>query len=162
MSQQSAAAAPYTPTPGSVAFRAIAWLETQAPGLELMTSRLAESIGVAPAILPASLEAALKHRAIFARKKIDALRAPLFWSLVDHASVAPTARVEQPPVALVPVQREASVTLERRPREQKVARALRIALWSDKRLQIGETLYTVEETRAIVDYLDSIALEVGS
>lgn len=39
------------------------------------------------------------------------------------------------------------------------AGGIRVALWSDKRLQIGETCYSVEETRAIVGYLDSISLE---
>lgn len=39
------------------------------------------------------------------------------------------------------------------------AGGIRVALWSDKRLQIGETCYSVDETRAIVDYLKAISLE---
>lgn len=39
------------------------------------------------------------------------------------------------------------------------AGGIRVALWSDKRLQIGDTCYSVEETRAIVDYLKAISLE---
>lgn len=92
--------APYSPTPGSVAFKAIAFLERQPRGTELMSSKLAESIGVSPACIGASLEAAKKYGAIFGRKKIDTVRAPVFWSLVDHDSEP--APVVPPPASFPP------------------------------------------------------------
>jgi hypothetical protein len=77
--------APYTPSPGSVAQRAIAHLETLPARTELSTAALAEAIGVPPNNLRACLEAPAKAGLIFGRQKYAAPRAPFFWSLAPVA-----------------------------------------------------------------------------
>ena len=77
----------YVAKPGSIADRAIAFLQSQpAAGTEISTSVLAEAVRVSGSSLPACLEAALKAGAIFVRKKGGHVRSPLFWSLVDHSA----------------------------------------------------------------------------
>lgn len=75
----------YTPSPGSVAQRAIAHLETLPARTELSTAALAEAIGVQPNNLRACLEAPAKAGLIFGRQKYAAPRAPFFWSLAPVA-----------------------------------------------------------------------------
>lgn len=88
----------YTPTPGSVAFRAIAWLELQPAGAEFMGAKIAEAIGIEPAALRGSMQGALDAGLVFARKKGGAATAPLFWSLVDHGAKPASTPVEKPEV----------------------------------------------------------------
>lgn len=77
----------FTPHPGSVADRAIAYLQSQpAKGAEVSSPALAEAIGVPAAHLSVSLEQARDRGAVFARRKGGHLRSPLFWSLVDHSA----------------------------------------------------------------------------
>jgi hypothetical protein len=77
--------APYAPSPGSVAQRAIAHLETLPARTDLSTAALAEAIGVPPNNLRACLEAPAKAGLIFGRQKYAAPRAPFFWSLAPVA-----------------------------------------------------------------------------
>lgn len=88
----------YAPAPGTVAYRALAHLETLDRGAELTSAQLAEAIRVPPANIPGSLQSALDHRVVFSRKKGGHLRSPAFWSLVDHSAAA----VSDKPASLSP------------------------------------------------------------
>lgn len=94
--------------PGTVAFRAIAHLETLPEGTEVMTTRLAEAIGVPPLHLPPCLEAALRHGKIFRRQRDQHARSPYWWSLTDHSARprVPVAKVLMPELE-IPVFRDA-------------------------------------------------------
>ena len=77
----------YTPTPGTVAYRAIAHLQSLPPGAEIMGAKLAEAIGREPSGLVACLAPAREAGLIFCRQRTPEIaRAPLFWSLVDHSA----------------------------------------------------------------------------
>lgn len=82
---QVTAIAGYEPKPGTVAFHALAHLETLPPGAELMNSALAEAIGIDGKTLTICLKPALSHGGIFARKRDAHQRSPMWWSLVDHS-----------------------------------------------------------------------------
>jgi hypothetical protein len=91
----------YEPRPGSVPDRVIAHLRTLPHGAERLSSQLAEAINAPPANVAACLEGAAAAGALFRRKKDSHVRAPIYWSLVDHTKAngnahAPTA---QPKVA---------------------------------------------------------------
>jgi hypothetical protein len=73
----------YKPQPGSVAYRAIAHLESQPAGAELTTAALAEAIDVSPNGLHPMLDAAYRAGVINRRQKFPAPRAPMFWSLAQ-------------------------------------------------------------------------------
>lgn len=77
----------YTPQPGTVAFRALAHLETLPAGAEIMTSALAEAIGAPALSVGPCLEPALRGRAVFRRQKDTHARSPWWWSLTDHSSL---------------------------------------------------------------------------
>ena len=87
----------YTPQPGTTAFRALAYLQTLPPGAELMTSALAEAIGVAPVNLVPCLDAALKHGMVFRRQRDNHVRSPMWWSLTDHGA-RPKQDIRKPAV----------------------------------------------------------------
>lgn len=87
----------YTPQPGTVAFRAIAHLETLPRGAELMTSALAEAIGCDGKNIVPSLEAALASGLVFRRQRDNHLRSPMWWSLVDHGA-RPKMDIRRPAV----------------------------------------------------------------
>jgi len=80
----AAAKSAYAPAPGTTAYRALAHLESLLPGAELMTSALAEAIGVSPLNVGPCLEAALKHGLVFRRQRDNHVRSPFWWSLQDH------------------------------------------------------------------------------
>lgn len=74
----------YEPRPGTVAFRALAHLGTLPPGTEMMTSALAEAIGLAANHLSPNLEPALSAGRVFRRQRDNHVRSPFFWSLTDN------------------------------------------------------------------------------
>lgn len=77
----------YAAKPGSVADRALAFLQSQPPaGAEVSTSALADAIGATGEATATCLRPALDAGLVFARKKGGHIRSPLFWSLVDHAA----------------------------------------------------------------------------
>jgi hypothetical protein len=84
---------PYEPRPGSVAYRAIAHLESLPPGTEVMTSKLTEAIGAEPSQVQACLEVALKHGAVFRRQKDEHPRSPWWWSLTEQRRVPKVTRI---------------------------------------------------------------------
>jgi hypothetical protein len=179
----------YEPRPGSVPDRVIAHLRTLPHGAERLSSQLADAINAPPAHVVASLEGAVNAGALFRRKKDSHVRAPVYWSLVDHQAAKGTtpphangAHVEPPAPAAAPPAPAApdSIPLiafaherQRRPQLKQVERpaqtpvnatGLRIALWSDGALVIerGPHLVaslTAEETRLLVKYLDKVLLE---
>lgn len=67
--------------PGTLAFRAIGYLETLPPGTELSSSALAEALGADGAALTACLGPAHEHGLIDKRKRGGHVRSPVFWSL---------------------------------------------------------------------------------
>jgi hypothetical protein len=88
--------AAYAPSPGSVAQRAIAHLETLPARTELSAGVIAEAIGVPVNNLKPCLEAPLKAGMLVARQKYPHPRAPFFWSLpvareTNEADPAPDA-----------------------------------------------------------------------
>ena len=80
----------YEPKPGSLAQRAIAYLGTRPPGTELMSSTLAEALGAEGNAVMACLSSAVDHGAVFRRKRLPGVRAPVWWSLTDHAKESNT------------------------------------------------------------------------
>jgi DNA-binding transcriptional ArsR family regulator len=76
----------YTPKPGGAAAMALAHLQGLEHGAEVMTSRLAEAIGLPPATMTPSLQGLLDAGLVFRRQKERRYpKAPFFWSLVDHS-----------------------------------------------------------------------------
>ena len=74
----------YSPAPGTVAFRVLAYLQTLPAGAEVMTSKIADALGLPPNNIAPCLEFALKAGAIYRRQRDDHPRSPFWWSLVDH------------------------------------------------------------------------------
>jgi hypothetical protein len=74
----------YEPRPGTTAQRVIAYLQLQPPGTELLTSQLAEGLGVPPLNIPPCLAPALNAGILRQRKKDGHVRAPAYWSLAEH------------------------------------------------------------------------------
>jgi hypothetical protein len=87
----------YQPAVNTVAWKAITHLQSLPAGAELMTSALAEAIGVAGANLLPCLDAALKHGAIYRRQRDTHARSPMWWSLTDHGA-RPKVDIRQPAV----------------------------------------------------------------
>jgi hypothetical protein len=87
----------YAPQPGTVAFRAIAHLETLPRGAELMTSALAEAIGCEGRNIAPSMEAALAAGLIYRRQRDNHVRSPMWWSLVDYSAL-PKVDIRNPAV----------------------------------------------------------------
>lgn len=155
----------YTPAPGSVAFRALAYLETLSPGAELLTSALAEALGTEGRNISPCMEPALAAGLVFRRQRDTHMRSPFWWSLVDHGR-APKIDIRKPavPVAVrasIPEARDSQQVLKATAaRPDATARetpaiaspgggpmgavqpaaaghaGLRIALWSDGTLQV--------------------------
>ena len=51
----------YSPRPGTVAYRALAWLESSGPGREVTMSQWADAIGVGPTQLAGCVELLIEH-----------------------------------------------------------------------------------------------------
>ncbi len=105
----------YEPRPGTVAFRALAYLETLPQGAEVMTSALAEALRLDDyKTLAPCLEAAVKGGAVFQRKRDDHARSPWWWSLTDFSALPKAPRpaavafelVDEVPVFVKPAQPE--------------------------------------------------------
>lgn len=79
----------YAPAPGSVPYRAIAYLQRQPAGAEVKTSVLAEAIGAPPASMNTCMEPARTAGLVFARQRDAHRTSPMWWSLVDHSKDAP-------------------------------------------------------------------------
>lgn len=88
----------YRPIPGTVAFRALAHLETLPKGAELMTSALAEAIGCDGRNIVPSLETALAAKLVFRRQRDTHVRSPMWWSLVEHKRQPQDIRMPAVPV----------------------------------------------------------------
>ena len=94
----------YQPQPGTVAFRALAHLETLPPGAEMMTSALAEALRVDGSNLTPCLESALKAGRIFRRQRDNHVRSPFWWSLTDHGA-KPRTDIRKPAVPEIEIPR---------------------------------------------------------
>lgn len=103
----------YEPRPGTVAFRALAYLETLPQGAEVMTSALAEALHLDDyKTLAPCLEAAVKSGAVFQRRRDDHPRSPWWWSLTDFSALPKAPRpaavafelVDEVPVFVKPAQ----------------------------------------------------------
>lgn len=81
--------ADYSPAPGTTAYRVIAHMETLPAGAEVMTSALAEAIGVPANNLTPCLEAAVNAGKLFRRQRDNHIRSPYWWSLTDRAGGQP-------------------------------------------------------------------------
>lgn len=94
----------YTPEPGTVAFRVLAYLETLPAGAEIMTSALAEALGLEGKNLIPCLETALAAGRIFRRQRDTHVRSPFWWSLTDYSAIPKAERpvLEVPQVAAKP------------------------------------------------------------
>lgn len=93
--------ADYEPRPGTVAFRALAYLETLPQGAEVTTSQITEALGLAPTQIQACLEAALSNGRIFRRQRDDHPRSPWWWSLTDFSALPKAPRPAAVPFELV-------------------------------------------------------------
>lgn len=174
----------YEPRPGSTAHRVIAHLETLPHGAEVLTSTIAMALGMQANGIPTCMEGALAAGAVFRRKRDPHLRAPLYWSLVNHARAnghAPAASntPEQGPQHVLKAEAARPDATDRgapayaspgggptgagQPAAAGPA-GMRIALWSDGQLVIdsgaprGAVTYTADETRQIVAYLDKVLI----
>lgn len=102
----------YEPRPGTVAFRALAYLETLPQGAEATTSQITEALGLAPTQLQACLEPPLANGRIFRRQRDDHPRSPWWWSLTDFSALPKAPRpaavafelVDEVPVFVKPAQ----------------------------------------------------------
>lgn len=187
MSNENGQATAYKPRSGSSAELAIQQLAARGP---MLATELADAIDVESKAIHAGLGTAVQYGAIeqwledgrtwyglpgqapeAAGEPVSIPAAPTDAPALQMVDVAEHARMQEAGDARPHHGREAAqapiqasrVTEEQRHADERRASAptgIRIALWSDKRLQIGDTCYSVEETRAIVDYLDSIAREV--
>lgn len=90
--------AAYTPEPGTVAFRVLAYLETLPKGTEVMTSALAEALGLEGRNVAPCLETALAKSVVFRRQRDTHVRSPFWWSLTDYSAIPKAER----PVLEVP------------------------------------------------------------
>ena len=161
----------YDPRPGTVAYRALAHLATLEHGAEISGPRLSEVLGIESATLRACMQPAVAAGRVFARQKDRThLRAPVFWSLVDHDANRPTTpppgpqtpMTKPPPVDLrpAPAAREVLDDTPLRSRKPIILRgagmhpeSFRAALWTNGVLQIERgdevLLLTPEQTQAV-------------
>lgn len=86
----------YTPQPGTVAYRALAHLETLDRDAELSSAQLAEAINAPAAAIQPSMLAPLRAGKVFARQKGGHQRSPMFWSL-DRVAERSSRREEVAP-----------------------------------------------------------------
>lgn len=74
----------YTPQPGTVAARVVAWLQARPSG-EYNASQIAEALKVDPKIIASSLEVALREKLVFHRQRDrTSPRAPWWYSARDR------------------------------------------------------------------------------
>lgn len=78
----------YTPTPGSVPARAIAYLQALPEGTEVPSGILAEHLGQQHTAFAACLEVAVKHGLITSRKETTSVRSVRLWRLGTEAEKA--------------------------------------------------------------------------
>jgi hypothetical protein len=198
--------------PGTVPYRAIAYLQTLPIGTEVKGAMLAEAIGTTPASMNTCMEAARNAGLVFGRKRDAHRTSPVWWSLVDHTKqqtpqkgayldaskgqshgaegsenpngrgsnaapvlgAAPAFLERRGPVSVVLVdgcrapESHAGACIARGQQGQTSlpASPMRIALWSDGTLQIERAgaaalVLSRPETLALVQYLDSIALDLA-
>jgi hypothetical protein len=88
----------YLPRPGTVAWKALQHLETLQPGAEIMTSALAEAIGVEPHLIQPCMLSLIAAKMAYRRQKDEHARSPWWYSLTDHSKIprAPVQRVAVP------------------------------------------------------------------
>lgn len=79
----------YAPAVGSVPWRAIAYLQRQPAGAEVMNAPLAEAIGAPPSSMFACMAMAVRHGMVFRRQKGGT--GPVWWSLTDHSGAPKSA-----------------------------------------------------------------------
>ncbi len=82
----------YTPEPGTVAYRVLAHLETLPKGAEVMTSALAEALGLEGRNVAPCLETALAKGLVFRRQRDTHVRSPFWWSLTDYSAIPKAER----------------------------------------------------------------------
>ena len=140
---QRGGAMSYEPSPGTVAFRALAYLETLPQGAEVMTSALAEALHLDDyKTLAPCLEAAVKGGAVFQRKRDDHPRSPWWWSLTDFSALPKAPRpaavpfeVPEPTPEPTPQPKKRQPKIEEGP-VTKDEHGFRACLWTNGVLQI--------------------------
>lgn len=78
----------YEPKPGTVAYRALGYMQTQPEGAELTTGALAVALGVPTGSIVPCLLPLVDAGMLFRRQKGGHVRSPTFWSLQDHGAAA--------------------------------------------------------------------------
>lgn len=84
----------YRQQPGTIAFRAIAHLESLGPGVEIMGGKLAEAIGAQPSSLQTCMESAVAAGIVRRRRRDSHATSPLWWSLAEHGKDSRTVDLE--------------------------------------------------------------------
>ncbi len=84
--------ATYNPPPGSTPYRVLAYMETLPAGAEIMTSALAEALGLEGKNVAPCLETALANGRIFRRQRDTHVRSPYWWSLTDYSAIPKAER----------------------------------------------------------------------
>lgn len=78
--------ATYTPQPGTVASRVVAWLKARPSG-EFNAAQISEALGLNPAAILSSLEQALDAKLVYSRQRDrTSLRAPRWYSATDQGA----------------------------------------------------------------------------
>jgi hypothetical protein len=156
----------YDPKPGTVAYRALAYMQTLPEGTEVLTSQIAEALGMPANHLGPCLQTALTHGVIRGRQRDPHRTAPVWWSLADPRNTEPegaAAIAGRPEKAKETTRRGAVVGVgdDAKPAVGAAApNGLRIALWNDGELQILRdrdglhVLLNADETRQLFGYLD--------
>ena len=76
----------YTPQPGTVASRVVAWLQAR-PSSEFNAAQISEALGLNPAAILSSLEQALDAKLVYSRQRDrTSLRAPRWYSATDQGA----------------------------------------------------------------------------
>lgn len=76
---------PYTPKPGSVAYRILGWLESQGETREFTSAQIAEALDIPAQTLGSYMEQSVAAGLVFRRQKDRThQRAPVWWSLTNH------------------------------------------------------------------------------
>lgn len=105
---------PYTPKPGSVAYRILGWLESQGETREFTSAQIAEALDIPAQTLGSYMEQSVAAGLVFRRQKDRTHpRAPVWWSLTNHGlrqrmemSPNPVGWLQRPKDDEVPVFRE--------------------------------------------------------
>lgn len=78
--------ATYTPQPGTVASRVVAWLKARPSG-EFNAAQISEALGLNPAAILSSIEQALDAKLVYSRQRDrTSLRAPRWYSATDQGA----------------------------------------------------------------------------